>query len=235
MVGGRLLAKETTGQVPSPDQVWLGGGAPVAALWDLPRGGSWSPDEWASQVRATRNAIIGTLADQPVLPIEPHGSEVSRQGATEVEFLDGTGFTSVFGRVGPDVQSVTLHTVTAGDVTATVENGWFVAWWPGLWGGPRTYWGPFSESEILDEDQNVIGIDDTALGKYREYQGTDIISGYTITDRNGTVLPIVATNWRIEDCSSQGCFWELPNNAQLWEDEDTESSVILITPKPQDY
>jgi len=212
---------------------WLGDGTPIPALWDLPRGGSWSPGEWASQVRETNNAIIGTLDDEYEPLAEPRGTEVSLLGATEVEFRDGTGFAAVFGRVGPDVQALTLRTVTMGDVAATVDDGWFVAWWPGLWGGPKTYWGPFDEREIIDENQQVVGIDDSSLGRYREYNGTDIVTGYTITDQNGTELPSVVTNWRLEDCSSPGCFWELPDGAELWEDDGTTSGVILITPTPR--
>jgi len=211
---------------------WLGRETPMPALWDLPRGGSWSRGEWAAQVRKTSNAIIGTLDNQVAEPNDPHGSEVNLLGASEVEFLDGTGFTAVFGRVGPDVQSVTLHTITMGDVATTVENGWFVAWWPGLWGGPNTYWGPFEERDILDEDLQVTGIDESALGRYRELNGTDIIDGYTVTDQNGSEA--VTANWRIEDCSSPACSWELPANAQLWEPEGTESSITLITPTPRD-
>jgi hypothetical protein len=35
------------------------------------------------------------------------------------------------GRVGSGVSAVTLLLADRSDVTATVQNGWFVAWWPG--------------------------------------------------------------------------------------------------------
>lgn len=38
---------------------------------------------------------------------------------------------TVTGRVGSDVTAVTVHTREQGDVTATVRNGYFAAWWPG--------------------------------------------------------------------------------------------------------
>lgn len=42
---------------------------------------------------------------------------------------------SVEGHVGADVASIVLHTVAQGEVTATVEDGRFAAWWPGPeWG-----------------------------------------------------------------------------------------------------
>lgn len=37
----------------------------------------------------------------------------------------------VSGRVGSDVTGVVVHTEEQGDVTATVEDGYFTAWWPG--------------------------------------------------------------------------------------------------------
>lgn len=40
-------------------------------------------------------------------------------------------FRVVSGRVGADVDSVLVHTAEQGDVTATVTNGYFTAWWPG--------------------------------------------------------------------------------------------------------
>lgn len=37
----------------------------------------------------------------------------------------------VIGQVGPDVTAVVIHRASGGNVTATVQNGWFLAWWPG--------------------------------------------------------------------------------------------------------
>ena len=40
-------------------------------------------------------------------------------------------FRVVSGLVGADVTGVIVHTAEQGDVIATVENGYFTAWWPG--------------------------------------------------------------------------------------------------------
>jgi hypothetical protein len=37
---------------------------------------------------------------------------------------------SVFGRAGPGIASVRVETVTGVVVSATLEGGWFAAWWP---------------------------------------------------------------------------------------------------------
>lgn len=55
--------------------------------------------------------------------------------ATATYALDGIlrdsgEFTVLSGRVGADVVSAVFHTTTGGDVTATIANGQFVAWWP---------------------------------------------------------------------------------------------------------
>ncbi len=36
----------------------------------------------------------------------------------------------LYGRAGTDIRSVVVHTEQAGDVAATVDNGFWVAWWP---------------------------------------------------------------------------------------------------------
>lgn len=36
----------------------------------------------------------------------------------------------LYGRVDSDVDSVVLHSQRAGDVTATIDNGFWLAWWP---------------------------------------------------------------------------------------------------------
>jgi hypothetical protein len=42
------------------------------------------------------------------------------------------GYVDTIGRVGPGVEDIVIHTVDNGDVTASIDNGWFAAWWPSL-------------------------------------------------------------------------------------------------------
>lgn len=41
------------------------------------------------------------------------------------------GYQRLFGRAGSGVIGVVVHRSNGSDVVATVQNGWFVAWWPG--------------------------------------------------------------------------------------------------------
>jgi len=58
------------------------------------------------------------------------------EGTQGVNLTDDDGFSSVVGRVGSDVVGLVLHTYTAGDVEASISDGWYTAWWPGPFGGP---------------------------------------------------------------------------------------------------
>ena len=40
-------------------------------------------------------------------------------------------YSATIGRVGPDVRSVVVRRADGVDVTASVQNGWFVVWWSG--------------------------------------------------------------------------------------------------------
>lgn len=72
-------------------------------------------------------------------------------GATDVQVvqngdLDGVGHTGeatghtimtagymgVIGRAGSDVTSIVVHTAGQPDITASLHNGWFAAWWPSV-------------------------------------------------------------------------------------------------------
>ena len=44
---------------------------------------------------------------------------------------DGQAFAFADGRLGADVSAVTFDLTDGTKVTATVQNGWYVAWWPG--------------------------------------------------------------------------------------------------------
>jgi len=49
--------------------------------------------------------------------------------ATESNLNQDDAFATVMGEAGSDVTEIVLHTV-AGDVTASLADGWFFAWWP---------------------------------------------------------------------------------------------------------
>lgn len=55
-------------------------------------------------------------------------------GDVERSTIDGGRLTttgwSVLGRIGAGIASVTVEPAGAPLVTATVQNGWFAAWWP---------------------------------------------------------------------------------------------------------
>ncbi len=60
------------------------------------------------------------------------GLDVAQAG---VELLDGVmtaGYMGVTGRAGADVRNIVIHARDIGDVTASMRNGWFAAWWPSL-------------------------------------------------------------------------------------------------------
>lgn len=42
------------------------------------------------------------------------------------------GYMGVTGRVGPDVRTIVIHTAGQPDITASLHDGWFAAWWPSL-------------------------------------------------------------------------------------------------------
>lgn len=80
----------------------------------------------------------------------------------------GEGWLSTLvGRVGSDVDAVVVHTITGGDVSATVVDGWFTAWWPGEFGGERVC------MSMQGED-----------GETREF-GCDVATAITVTFADG--------------------------------------------------
>lgn len=80
----------------------------------------------------------GWRQDQPeaLPPIEP-----SSIGAVERQTVQGGGLTvkgwSVYGRVGSGVTVVGVEPQNGPSLIATVENGWFAAWWPVQPGDPN--------------------------------------------------------------------------------------------------
>lgn len=62
----------------------------------------------------------------------PARDEILSDGGSGFSEDDGEPiFRVVSGRVGADVTGVVIHTEEQGDVTATVEEGFFTGWWPG--------------------------------------------------------------------------------------------------------
>lgn len=62
----------------------------------------------------------------------PDPNQILSDGGSGFAEDDGEPiFRVVTGRVGADVTGVIVHTSEQGDVIATVENGYFTAWWPG--------------------------------------------------------------------------------------------------------
>lgn len=62
----------------------------------------------------------------------PARDEILSDGGSGFSKDDGEPtFRVVSGRVGADVTGVVLHTEERGDVIATVQDGYFTAWWPG--------------------------------------------------------------------------------------------------------
>lgn len=68
-----------------------------------------------------------------VLQADSLGAVGPGDTADQGEPIPATGYMGVFGQVGSAVENVVIHTPDHGDVTASIDNGWFAAWWP-----PRT-------------------------------------------------------------------------------------------------
>ena len=80
-------------------------------------GGSGEPSGGSSEVYLTQT---------------PQSDQILSDGGSGFSKDDGEPiFRVVSGRVGIDVTGVVVHTAEQGDVIATVENGYFTAWWPG--------------------------------------------------------------------------------------------------------
>lgn len=73
--------------------------------------------------------MLTTLDGQPI-STSPTGAEVvvDSVGATGE---DVNQYTTLVGRVGPDVTGVSVTASDGTAVVASVSSGWFVAWWPG--------------------------------------------------------------------------------------------------------
>jgi hypothetical protein len=70
------------------------------------------------------NSTTSSPIDVPSGHILLSGSHASESGGSSYSFADG--------RTGDSVSAVTLVLADGTSVQATVANGWFVAWWPGV-------------------------------------------------------------------------------------------------------
>lgn len=115
-------------------------------------------------VYSTVSLLLGAgFVDSPLTAQETRLIQAVQNGLE-----DQGAFSTVIGRVGTDVVNVVLHTYTGGDVVASISDGWYTAWWPGLFGGQH-------ECLIMEESD----------GSNTEY-GCDIVSEMTLTFADGS-------------------------------------------------
>jgi hypothetical protein len=69
-----------------------------------------------------------TAAIGSATPVATDGVSVVRQSQATSQ---GNGYTFIEGQVGSGVSQVTLDLKDGSTVQATIQNGWFAAWWPG--------------------------------------------------------------------------------------------------------
>jgi hypothetical protein len=78
----------------------------------------------------------GSYAPQPRPPVPAGQVSIVSSGFTTTPPSEGSlQFSRLVGRTGPGVTGVTLKLRDGTRVTASVANGWFLAWWPGTQGG----------------------------------------------------------------------------------------------------
>jgi len=87
-------------------------------------------DATQSTVCTTGPSFSAINSSQSSAPVNVPADEIAAtiaQGANR----GGQSYAFADGRTGSQVSAVTLVLADGSDVTATVQNGWFVAWWPG--------------------------------------------------------------------------------------------------------
>lgn len=115
-----------------------------------------APDEWrtvladargsstmilleAAKGQARASCLSGSSASETVMSVGPVGGQVASLAAGRAQgistgsqgAMSGHPFTCTEGRVGADVTGVTIVLMDGTQVSATVANGHFAAWWPG--------------------------------------------------------------------------------------------------------
>jgi hypothetical protein len=87
-------------------------------------------------MRASLGGSFGTHTPPPVPA--GHLSIVSSGSRTTPPDEGSQHFSQLVGRTGPGVTGVILRLPDGKRVTASLANGWFLAWWPGTQGGTAT-------------------------------------------------------------------------------------------------
>ena len=84
-------------------------------------------------------SLSGSFATHTPSPVPAgHISIVSSGSRTTPPDEGSQHFSQLVGRTGPRVTRVTLRLRNGTRVTASIANGWFLAWWPGTQGGTAT-------------------------------------------------------------------------------------------------
>jgi hypothetical protein len=85
------------------------------------------------------SSMGGSFATHTPPPVPAgHVSIVSSGSHTSPPDEGSQQFSQLVGRTGPGVTGVTLTLRDGKRVTASLANGWFIAWWPGTHGGTAT-------------------------------------------------------------------------------------------------
>jgi len=84
-------------------------------------------------------SLGGSFGTQRPRPLPAGRVSIVSSGATTTPpEEDSRHFSQLVGRTGPGVRGVTLRLRDGTRVTASVANGWFLAWWPGTQRGTAT-------------------------------------------------------------------------------------------------
>ena len=84
-------------------------------------------------------SLGGSFATHPPAPVPAGRVSIVSSGSTTTPPAEGSQhFSQVVGRTGPGVSGVTLTLRNGTRVTASLANGWFLAWWPGTQRGTAT-------------------------------------------------------------------------------------------------
>ena len=85
-------------------------------------------------------SLGGSFATHPPGPVPAGHVSIVSSGSTTTPPAEGSQhFSQVVGRTGPGVTGVTLTLRDGTRVTASLANGWFLAWWPGSQRGIATH------------------------------------------------------------------------------------------------
>jgi hypothetical protein len=86
-----------------------------------------------------RVSLGGSFATHSPPPVPAGRLSVVSSGSHTTSPDEGSQhFSQLVGRIGPTVTGVTLRLRSGARVTASLANGWFLAWWPGTQRGSAT-------------------------------------------------------------------------------------------------